>query len=166
MAKWNRAIVAQGALALFAFTLLLGAAARKMQPSTSSLEDGTFESESEISLNSSSAGAAFVDPGTVQVPTRESRQGLSQGLGQALNPALRQGVSRPDGGISERDVFHGMILKGNGDFVFRDQSGVLYRLDTPARAKAFEGKSVGITGKMELAEHLIHVVAIAPANGY
>src|SRR5271156_3619808 len=54
-------------------------------------------------------------------------------------------------------TFMGTIVKDGSEFVLRISSGDVYRLDTPSKAQAFEGKSVKVTGKLEEAAKLIHV---------
>jgi len=57
-------------------------------------------------------------------------------------------------------VVTGMIVKSGSDFVLKDASGTVYRLDAPEKAEPFEGKSVKVTGKLDANASLIHVDAI------
>jgi len=57
-------------------------------------------------------------------------------------------------------VLTGTIVKSGSDFVFKESSGTIYKLDAPDKAQPFEGKSVKVTGKLETSSNLIHVEAI------
>lgn len=125
----NRAIIAQGGLALLTFTLLLGAAARALQPQPSLTEQNGMSILQEPSPK----------------PTPDPQQ---------PDPSRRD----PDGDKSS--VFTGTIVKNGSDFVLRDQTGKVFRLDAPSKAEPFEGKPVKVTGKLEETARLIHVESI------
>ena len=57
-------------------------------------------------------------------------------------------------------VVTGTIVKNGSDFVLKDSSGTVYRLDTPEKAEPFDGKSVKVTGKLEASSNLLHVESI------
>jgi uncharacterized protein YdeI (BOF family) len=62
-------------------------------------------------------------------------------------------------------VVSGTIIKSGSDFVLKDTSGTVYRLDSPEKAEPFEGKSVKVTGQLDAANAtLIHVEAIEPMS--
>jgi|SRR5580700_5130848 hypothetical protein len=62
-------------------------------------------------------------------------------------------------------VVTGTIVKSGSDFVLKDTSGTVYRLDAPEKAEPFEGKSVKVTGQLDAANAtLIHVEAIEPVS--
>jgi uncharacterized protein YdeI (BOF family) len=117
----------QGVLALLAFALLLVVAAHALRP-----------------LDKNSFDTGF--PPAVQA-AQEPQQ-----------PATAQdGQQPPNAKAESATVFHGTIVKDGSDFVLRDQSGTVYRLDAPSKAKPFEGKSVKLTGRVEKDARLIHV---------
>jgi hypothetical protein len=73
--------------------------------------------------------------------------------------------SRPDPKAGKAVVMVGTIVKDASDFVLREQSGKVYRLDAPSKAKRFEGKSVKVTGKLDENSGLIHVDEIVQIAG-
>jgi len=61
---------------------------------------------------------------------------------------------------SKSTTFTGTVVKSGGDFILRDSSGQMYKLDNPESAKPYEGKSVKITGQLDEQARLIHVESI------
>jgi hypothetical protein len=57
-------------------------------------------------------------------------------------------------------VVTGMIVKSGSDFILKDASGTVYKLDAPEKAEPFEGKSVKVTGQLDTNASLLHVEAI------
>ena len=57
-------------------------------------------------------------------------------------------------------TFTGTIMKDGEQFLLKDSSGTVYRLDDSSRASTFEGKSVKVTGKLDTNAKMIHVEAI------
>jgi hypothetical protein len=70
------------------------------------------------------------------------------------------GAPRPGPQADKAAVFTGTIIRHGSDFVLRDQSGTVYRLDAPSKAERYEGKPVKVTGKLEEAARLIHADTI------
>jgi DNA/RNA endonuclease YhcR with UshA esterase domain len=63
--------------------------------------------------------------------------------------------------VNKAVVVTGTIVKSGSDFVLKDTSGTVYKLDAPEKAEPFEGKSVKVTGQLDSANAtLIHVDAI------
>jgi hypothetical protein len=61
----------------------------------------------------------------------------------------------------EAETFMGTILKNGDHFVLSDSATkTKYMLDDPRRARPFEGKTVKITGTLDIASKLIHVETI------
>ena len=61
----------------------------------------------------------------------------------------------------EAETFMGTILKNGENFVLSDSATkTRYTLDDPRKARPFEGKTVKITGTLDVASNLIHVQAI------
>jgi len=128
MRNRNRAIALEGALALLTFTLMLGVAARALYPQSD---------QSSIVR----AGAL-----TLQEPQNKPSPDPQQ-----------PDAPRPGPQADKSTVFTGMIVRHGADFVLRDQSGKLYRLDAPSKAEQYEGKPVKVTGRLEETARLIHV---------
>jgi uncharacterized protein YdeI (BOF family) len=61
---------------------------------------------------------------------------------------------------SKASTFTGTIVKDGENYVLRDSSGGIYKLDDSSRAQAFEGKTVKVTGKLDADSKLIHVDSI------
>jgi len=123
----DRTIAVEGVLALVAFALMLGAAARALQPHP--------DSSPPIQT------VSFQEPQTPPSPQQPD-------------------TPPPDSKAAKSTVFTGTIVKHGSDFVLRDQSGAVYRLDAPSKAEPFEGKPVKVTGKLETTARLIHVETI------
>ena len=65
----------------------------------------------------------------------------------------------------EAQTFSGNIVKENGDFVLKDPvTKVSYKLSDPAKAKAYLGKQVKVTGKLETNSNTIQVDTIEPRS--
>jgi hypothetical protein len=64
---------------------------------------------------------------------------------------------------SQAVTFSGTIERNGEQFVLRENSGQIYRLDDPKDAQAFEGKAVSVTGKLDPSQRMIHVERITPA---
>jgi uncharacterized protein YdeI (BOF family) len=79
-------------------------------------------------------------------------------------PNQAQPQQQPDEGQAESTTFTGTIVKNGDDYILRDSSGSMYKLDDPDRAKPFEGKSVKVTGKLDQQANLIHVESIEGAE--
>lgn len=61
-------------------------------------------------------------------------------------------------------TFSGTIQRNGEQFVLRESSGQIYRLDDPKDAQPFEGRPVTVTGKLDTSAKMIHVERIAPAT--
>jgi len=70
----------------------------------------------------------------------------------------------PDQSTSKSEVFTGTIVKQGSDFLLKEMTGNIYRLDAPEKAEPFEGKDVKITGKLDAEAKLLHVEAIEAMN--
>lgn len=61
----------------------------------------------------------------------------------------------------EAETFMGTISKSGENFVLSDSATkTRYTLDDPRKARPFEGKTVKVTGTLEVASNLIHVQTI------
>ena len=69
-----------------------------------------------------------------------------------------QAMPNPD--QSKTTTFTGTVVKDGEQYVLRDSSGSVYKLDDSSRAQAFEGKTVKVTGKLDPDSKMIHVDSI------
>jgi len=61
---------------------------------------------------------------------------------------------------SKTTTFTGTVVKDGEQYVLRDSSGSVYKLDDSSRAQAFEGKTVKVTGRLDANSKMIHVDSI------
>jgi uncharacterized protein YdeI (BOF family) len=66
----------------------------------------------------------------------------------------------PNPDATKTTTFTGTIVKDGERYVLRDSSGGTYKLDDSSRAEAFEGKTVKITGRLDVDSKMIHVDSI------
>jgi len=66
----------------------------------------------------------------------------------------------PNQDSSKSTTFTGTVVKDGEQYVLRDSSGGVYKLDDSSRAQAFEGKTVKVTGKLDADSKMIHVDSI------
>jgi hypothetical protein len=79
-------------------------------------------------------------------------------------PAQQPQPDQPKADSAKSATFTGTIAKDGDQFVLRDSSGAVYKLDDSERAKPFEGKSVKIMGHLDTEAKLIHVESIEGAE--
>ena len=66
----------------------------------------------------------------------------------------------PNQDSSKSATFTGTVVKDGEQYVLRDSSGSVYKLDDSSRAQAFEGKTVKVTGRLDANSKMIHVDSI------
>lgn len=66
----------------------------------------------------------------------------------------------PNNQDSKTATFSGTVVKDGEQYVLRDSSGSVYKLDDSSRAQAFEGKTVKVTGRLDANSKMIHVSSI------
>jgi uncharacterized protein YdeI (BOF family) len=66
----------------------------------------------------------------------------------------------PNSQDSKTATFSGTVVKDGEQYVLRDSSGSVYKLDDSSRAQAFEGKTVKVTGRLDANSKMIHVDSI------
>ena len=66
----------------------------------------------------------------------------------------------PNPDQAKATTFTGTIVKDGENYVLRDSSGGIYKLDDSSRAQTFEGKTVKVTGKLDADLKMIHVDSI------
>jgi uncharacterized protein YdeI (BOF family) len=105
------------------------------------------------------------------VLTSAGAWGLSTGASSATPmPAIQEpqappSQAQPDASAPNPDpakmtTFTGTVLKDGEQYVLRDSSGGVYKLDDSSRAQSFEGKTVKITGRLDANAKMIHVDTI------
>jgi len=75
-------------------------------------------------------------------------------------PQTPPALAAPAPDSSKSTTFTGTIVKDGEQYVLRDSSGSVYKLDDSSRAQNFEGKSVKVTGRLDVDSKLIHVDTI------
>ena len=71
---------------------------------------------------------------------------------------------QPPSDSTKATVFTGKVMKAKGQYVLMDDSTkVAYVLDDQEKAKAFNGKTVKVTGTLEGTSNTIHIANIEPA---
>ena len=75
-------------------------------------------------------------------------------------PQTAPAIAPPAPDSSKSTSFTGTIVKDGEQYVLRDNSGGVYKLDDSSRAQNFEGKSVKVTGRLAADSKLIHVDTI------
>ena len=68
--------------------------------------------------------------------------------------------SMPNQDATKTTTFTGTVVKDGENYVLRDSSGGIYKLDDSTRAQTFEGKTVKVTGKLDADSKMIHVDSI------
>jgi uncharacterized protein YdeI (BOF family) len=66
----------------------------------------------------------------------------------------------PNSDASKSTTFTGTVVKDGEQYVLRDSSGSVYKLDDSQRAQTFEGKTVKVTGRLDSQSKMIHVDSI------
>ncbi|HMG88103.1 MAG TPA: DUF5818 domain-containing protein [Terracidiphilus sp.] len=75
-------------------------------------------------------------------------------------PAQTSPDQMPNPDASKTTTFTGTVVKDGEQYVLRDSSGSVYKLDDSSRAQAFEGKTVKVTGRLDSQSKMIHVDSI------
>jgi uncharacterized protein YdeI (BOF family) len=79
-------------------------------------------------------------------------------------PQTPPSQTAPDQAMPNQDskttTFTGTVVKDGEQYVLRDSSGSVYKLDDSSRAQAFEGKTVKVTGRLDANSKMIHVDSI------
>jgi hypothetical protein len=114
-----------------------------------------------VSLIPSASAKVFAfAPGQAMALTSQEPQQHPQPKPDQPNPnPQQQSPDTPQEG-NKAVVVTGTIVKSGSDFVLKDSSGMVYRLDTPEKAEPFDGKPVKVTGKLEAGTNLLHVESI------
>jgi uncharacterized protein YdeI (BOF family) len=93
---------------------------------------------------------------------QEPRTQPPQNQPQTQAPPAGQDEMKQD--PAESQTFTGTIVRNGEQFSLRDSSGEMYKLDDNAKAEAFEGKQVKVTGRLDTDAKLIHIDTIESAS--
>ena len=116
----------------------------------------------DLAIGLGLSGLAFVCALAWGSPFVAAASKLMPGAAQAQQPtapAQQQTQTQP-----QSQVFTGTIVKNGGHYCLRDSSGQIYKLDDTESAKAYDGKSVKVTGQLDQQAMLIHVQNIQSAQ--
>ncbi len=58
------------------------------------------------------------------------------------------------------EVFRGTVVRNGAQFLLRDSSGQVFRLDNPLPAQSYVGKTVTVTGQIDAAAKVIRLQRI------
>lgn len=72
--------------------------------------------------------------------------------------------TQPDQNQAQTGTFTGTVAKDGSDYMLRDSSGAIFKLDDAKRAQPFEGKTVKVTGELDEQAKVIHVESIEGAE--
>jgi uncharacterized protein YdeI (BOF family) len=75
-------------------------------------------------------------------------------------PAQTSPDQAPNPDTAKSTTFTGTVVKDGEQYMLRDSSGSVYKLDDSSRAQAFEGKTVKVTGRLDSNSKMIHVDSI------
>jgi uncharacterized protein YdeI (BOF family) len=83
----------------------------------------------------------------------------------SAGPSLAKAQDQPQQTQSQEPqdksaTFTGTVVLDGAQYLLRDSSGQIYKLDDLERAKPFEGKAVKVTGHLDAEARLIHVEKI------
>jgi hypothetical protein len=107
-----------------------------------------------LALSGVSARAVvFTAVPAIQQPQQAPNQAQPRPDPIQAQPAQEQ--PKPD--QAQSSTFTGTIVKDGEQFLLKDSTGAMYKLDDSSRAQSFEGKSVKVTGKLDTDAKLIHV---------
>lgn len=76
---------------------------------------------------------------------------------QAQEPQQQQPQQKDP---AKSTIFTGTIARDGEQFVLRDSSGGIFKLDNAEQAQSFVGKAVKVTGRLDEEAKLIHVDSI------
>ncbi len=116
-------------------------------------------------------GSPFVGAGTgsMAVQTQEQPQQSQPQAppSEAQPPQEQPQPAQPDQSQSQSQAktFTGTIMKTGEQYVLKDSSGQVFKLDDPESAKPYEGKAVKVTGQLDEQAMLIHVQSIEGSEG-
>jgi uncharacterized protein YdeI (BOF family) len=79
----------------------------------------------------------------------------------AQNPPAQASPNQmPNPDTDKSTTFTGTVVKDGEQYVLRDSTGSVYKLDDSSRASTFEGKTVKVVGRLDSNSKMIHVDSI------
>ena len=72
---------------------------------------------------------------------------------------------QPDQNQSPAATFAGTVVKDGEQYDLRDSSGETFKLDASAQAKPYAGKTVKVTGQLDVKAKVIHIETIESVEG-
>jgi hypothetical protein len=83
---------------------------------------------------------------------------------QIANAVSKPSATQPDDQTKDAQTFLGRITQKEGKFILEDTNNkTTFLLDDQEKAKPFDGKAVKVTGKLDSATNIIHVLDIQEA---
>jgi hypothetical protein len=96
-------------------------------------------------------------------PGQEQQQRPNQPPTQPVPNETQPNPGPPMPDQAQSSTFTGTVMKSGDQYLLKDSSGQVYKLDDSSRAQSYEGKSVKVTGKLDTDAKLIHVESIEAA---
>ncbi len=109
-------------------------------------------------------GSPFVAGGSAQAQDQAQPQKPDQAPAPQQPNQAQPPQTQPDQSQAKSGTFTGTVVKDGSDFMLRDSSGAIFKLDDAERAKPFEGKAVKVTGQLDEQAKVIHVESIEGAE--
>lgn len=96
-------------------------------------------------------------------PVAWGNPSAAAGSGAAVARAQNQTQQMPQTqDQSKAATFTGTIVQDGAQYLLKDASGQVYKLDDSDSAKPYAGKTVKVTGQLDEDSKMIHVVSIEP----
>jgi Protein of unknown function (DUF5818) len=109
-------------------------------------------------------GSPFVAGGSAHAQDQAQPQKPDQAPAPQQPDQAQPPQTQPDQSQAKSGTFTGTVVKDGSDFMLRDSSGAIFKLDDAERAKPFEGKAVKVTGQLDEQAKVIHVESIEGAE--
>jgi hypothetical protein len=122
-------------------------------------------------------GSPFVQAGAAPAPGQQptgQRGSGSQAPNQALAQNQAQTQTQAQAPVqvpaqaqnqTRTGTFAGTIFRDGVDYVLKNPTGTVYKLDNASRARPFEGKAVTVTGELDERAAVLYVESIQSAEG-
>jgi DNA polymerase III gamma/tau subunit len=155
------------AAALTFGVVALGTSASAQQPSSQDPAATTPPDQQAPSANPSDQTPSASSPSTSspQEPTARPQQ-------EPNEPAANQQQNEPnmpaagsEAQTQDAKAFSGRIMKENGKVVLKDPvTKTSYQLDDASKVKAYMGKQVKVTGKLDVSSNTIRIDSVEPLS--
>jgi uncharacterized protein YdeI (BOF family) len=124
------------------------------------LQMNTLKSKLILSVSACALALATTSAWGSGVATNSATPMLVIQEPQAPPAQAQSDQAAPNQDSSKSTTFTGTVMKDGEQYVLRDASGSVYKLDDSSRAQSFEGKAVKITGRLDASAKMIHVDSI------